>query len=229
VAPVPLAAAATAADPARVAVLAAVIAWVGAVPMFMVTKFAATVAHEGGHALVGRLFAQKVVSIRLERSGDAATTFGGKLPWLVDVPVTMMGHLGPSAFGLGAAWLAVRGYSAAVFWASLGFLVVMLFVVRGPVGWLVVPSLVVLVFLVALYTEPPTQALLAHVWAWFLLIAAVEQSLLVMRGGVYAKKGSDHDELRRLTLLPPAVWGVLLLAGSVAALAYGGRMLLRLE
>lgn len=226
-APVQLATAVTEADPVRVAVLAAVIAWVGAVPMFMVTKYAATVAHEGGHALLGRLMAQKVVSIRLERSGNAATNFGGKLPWLVDIPVTMMGHLGPSAFGLGAAWLAVHGHSAAVFWASLGFLALMLFVVRGPVGWLVVPALLVLAFLVALYAEPPTQALLAHVWAWFLLIAAVEQSLMVMRGGAYAAKGSDHDELRRLTLLPPALWGVLLLAGSVAALAYGGRMLLR--
>ncbi|MGN9906626.1 M50 family metallopeptidase [Phytohabitans sp. LJ34] len=224
----PLAAAVTDADPARVVVLAAVIAWVGAVPMFVVTKYAATVAHEGGHALLGRLLAQKVVSIRLERGGNAATSFGGKLPWAIDVPVTMMGHLGPSVFGLGAAWLAVRGYTAAVFWASLAFLVLMLFVVRGPVGWLVVPALVVLAFLAAVYTEPPTQALLAHVWAWFLLIAAVEQSLVVMRGGAYATKGSDHDELRRLTLLPPVLWGLLLLTGSVAALAYGGAMLLRL-
>lgn len=123
---------------------------------------------------------------------------------------------------------AARGYTAAVFWASLAFLVLMLLVVRGPIGWLVVPTLVVLAFLAAVYAEPPTQALLAHVWAWFLLIAAVEQSLVVMRGGAYAKKGSDHDELRRLTLLPPVLWGLLLLTGSVAALAYGGAMLLRL-
>jgi hypothetical protein len=225
-----LATAADPADPVRVAVLAAVIAWVGAVPMFVVTKYAATVAHEGGHALVGRLLAQKVSSIRLERGGGAATSFGSeKLPWVVDLPVTMMGHLGPSAFGLGAAWLAVRGYTAAVFWTSLAFLALMLFVVRGPIGWLVVPVLVALLFVVAVYAEPATQTLLAHVWAWFLLIAAVEQSLMVMRGAAYHKKGSDHDVLRGLTLLPAPLWGALLLCGTVAALGYGGAMLLRLD
>jgi len=229
VARVLLATAADPADPVRVAVLAAVIAWVGAVPMFVVTKYAATVAHEGGHALLGRLMLQKVKSVRLERGGGAATSFGGKLPWVVDIPVTMMGHLGPSAFGLGAAWLAVRGHTAAIFWTSLAFLLLMLFVVRGPVGWLVVPTLVVLAFLAAVYTEPPTQELLAHVWAWFLLISAVESSLVVMRGAAYATKGSDHDVLRGLTLLPPAVWGFLLLVGSLAALAYGGAMLLRVD
>jgi len=186
VTPVPLAATVTDADPVRVAVLAAVIAWVGAVPMYVVTNLAATVAHEGGHALLGRLLGQKVTSIRLQRNGAGATYFGGDLPWAVSIPVIMMGHLGPSAFGLGAAWLAVRGYTVAVFWASLAFLLLMLFVVRGPVGWLVVPVLIVLLFLVAVYAEADTQVLLAYVWAWFLLIAAVEDSLVVMRNAVYA-------------------------------------------
>src|SRR5213595_2294358 len=107
---------------ARLALTAAFLAWLLAVPLYVVTQFVATVAHEGGHALVA--------------------TDAGEPPWLFAIFIGMAGYLGPSTFGLLAVALLIRGLNDAVLWASIGFLLLMLVVVRGPFGWFIVPALI---------------------------------------------------------------------------------------
>jgi len=105
----------------------------------------------------------------------------------------------------------------------------MLIAVRGWLGWLLVPTLMVLIYWVAMNAEPPQRLLLTYVWVWFLLITPVEMMFFFMRNRIYANPQSDSAHLRQMTLLPSVFWGVLFLAGSVAALVYGGAMLLRIE
>jgi len=165
---------------ARLALTAAFLAWLLAVPLYVVTQFVATVAHEGGHALVATVLFQKVRSIRLYRNAGGGTD-AGEPPWLFAIFIGMAGYLGPSTFGLLAVALLIRGLNDAVLWASIGFLLLMLVVVRGPFGWFIVPALIAAIFWIA---------------------------------------------MQRLTLLPSALWAVILLGGTVAALVYGGDLLL---
>ncbi|MFI5843518.1 M50 family metallopeptidase [Catenuloplanes sp. NPDC051500] len=223
--------AAAAPDPGvnKVAWAGALLAWLLAVPAYVVFGMIDTIAHEGGHALLARLLFQRVTAIRLYSDGGGVTSFGGDMPWAVDVAVKFVGYVAPSLFGLAAAGLLARGQVDVTLWASLGFLFVMLFAVRGLLGWLVVPSLMVVICYVAFAAEPPIRELFAYVWTWFLLIAAVETMLIFLRGRGYDNSGSDAGALRRLTSLSGEFWAVLMLIGTTAALVYGGVMLLRVE
>src|SRR4051794_34396111 len=101
--------------------------------MYFVTKVVATVAHEGGHALIGMVLFQRVGKVRLRPDGSGETGFG-HIPWLFDLFVTLAGYLGPSMFGLLAVPLLLHAGAPAVLWTSLAFLLLMLLVVRGWFG-----------------------------------------------------------------------------------------------
>ena len=210
---------------ARLALTAAFLAWLLAVPLYVVTQFVATVAHEGGHALVATVLFQKVRSIRLYRNAGGGTD-AGEPPWLFAIFIGMAGYLGPSTFGLLAVALLIRGLNDAVLWASIGFLLLMLVVVRGPFGWFIVPALIAAVFWVATKVPQPNRLLLTHVWVWLLLIVPVEDMLVYLRQRLYRRPTADTARMQRLTLLPSALWAVILLGGTVAALVYGGDLLL---
>jgi len=216
-------------QPATLTWTAAMLAWILAVPLYYVAKFLATVAHEGGHALVAKLLFRKLESITFKRDSSGRTSYASALPWLVAIPTAMAGYLGPSMFGLLAAYLLGKGATGTVLWASLAFLLVMLIAVRGVVGWVVVPVLMAAIFAITMGVHPPVQTMLTYMWVWFLLIVPVEDMLVFMRAELWKDAGSDSAKLQKLTLLPSALWGVLLLAGTIAALVYGGAMLLRLH
>ncbi|MEU8817973.1 M50 family metallopeptidase [Actinoplanes sp. NPDC048796] len=211
----------------NIAWTAALLAWVLAVPLWYLSKFFVVVAHEGGHALLAVLLFRSIKSIRFERSGGGATEPKAELPWLADIFVTMAGYLGPSLFGLAGAWMLLHGHTDGVLWASLVFLVVMLIAVRGLLGWLLVPGLIVLVWMMATKADGATQTLYAHVWVWLLLIGAVQRMLVFVTRRNYLIDGNDAGVLRRLTLVPSEIWAVLFLAGTIGALVYGGALLLR--
>lgn len=208
---------------------AALLSWVLAVPLWYVSRFVLVVAHEGGHALLVKLLFQSLRSIRFDKDGGGVTEPAGSVPWLFNIFIFLAGYLGPSLFGLLGAWLLVRGQTEAVLWASLAFLVVMLIAVRGLVGWLLVPALMVVIWLVAVKVDPPLQTLYAHMWVWFLLIGAVQRMLLFVWHKQYDHGPNDSTALHDLTLVPSAIWAFVFLVGTIAALAYGGAMLLRVE
>jgi hypothetical protein len=215
-------------DPSRLAWTAAVLAWVLAVPLYVATTVVATVAHEGGHAIVGTLLFRRVRDIRLKPNGEGATSFGeAGMPWLFHLLTLLAGYLGPSMFGLLAVVLLVHDLTGTVLWGSVAFLAVMLLAVRGWFGLILVPALMALIVVVATRFQPPLQTLFTHVWVWFLLIAPVQDMIVHMRGKGFRSPTSDTGAMHRLTRVSGEAWAVLLLAGTVAALVYGGGLLLR--
>ena len=77
-----------------------------------------------------------------------------------------------------------------------------------------------------LSASSPNRLLLTHVWVWLLLIVPVEDMLVYLRQRLYRRPTADTARMQRLTLLPSALWAVILLGGTVAALVYGGDLLL---
>ncbi|HEV7961212.1 MAG TPA: M50 family metallopeptidase [Actinoplanes sp.] len=219
--------AAAAASPG-VAMQAAVIAWVLAVPLYFVTRWIGAVVHEGGHAIVAMALLRGVYSIRFNRNGGGETE-RQPVMWPFGILISFAGYTGPSMFGLVAAWLLLHGRTDAVLWGSMAFLVMMLLVMRGFIGWLVVPVLIFVLYEITTSVEPPRQLLLAHVWTWFMLIYAVQQMIVYIHQKHYENPKSDTGRLRGYTMLPSVFWAAVLLATTIFALGWGGAMLLGLS
>jgi hypothetical protein len=213
-------------DPSRLNWTAAALSWILAVPLFFVTKFISVIPHEGGHATVGKVLFQRLREIRFHPNGGGVTSFEPPIPWLADVLIGLAGYLGPSMFGILAAEMLAHGWTQMVLWGSLLFLLAMLLAVRGVVGWISVPTLMIVIGYVAVKVDPPLQSLYTYMWVWFLLIAPVEQMFFFLREKIYNNDGSDAAGLQKLTRLPRELWTLVFLAGTIAALVYGARLLL---
>ena len=184
-----------------------------------VVRLIGTMAHEGAHALIASLSGRGVQSITIKPNADGLTKTvrGGALPGTVAIGV--VGYVGPSAFGLGAAKLIESGYILSVFWVALVLLAVLLLASRWSFAFVAVPAAAALAFLIAKFAPMHTQVIAAYGLAWLLLLSGVRT---VVEHGLGA---GDARILRDATHIPRLVWSLLWLGGTLAALAIGGRML----
>jgi hypothetical protein len=220
---------AAAADSRSLIWKAALIAWILAVPFYFVTKFVSVLAHEGGHALAGIALLSSLDRITIKRGAGGETNFIKNPMWPFVILVGVAGYAGPSLFGLMAAWLLLHGRPPElVIWGSMAFLVLMLLAVRGWIGWVVVPILLVVLYRVVTTAGPGVLTLFAYVWTWFLLMSGVQAMIVYIRAKLYMSEDSDSARLQGFTLLPREVWAFVHLLATGAALVWGGSMLLRL-
>jgi hypothetical protein len=175
-------------------------------------------AHEGAHAVIGSLLFRNVSGIELNSNATGGTLMnsGGCLGSVI---VSFAGYAGPSLFGLGAARLIQLGHSVAVLWMTLLLLGVLLFALNGSFGMMTVLVVGGLVYVVARYAPVAVQIVGAYGITWLLLLSGVRRVLEV------GARSSDGASLSQLTHLPRFFWFLLWLAGALAAVAVGGKML----
>ena len=204
-----------------------VVAFVAAVPLWRFTTHVITVAHEGGHALFGLLLGRAISHIKVTSGGGGETGFRNEGGWLAVVVSFLAGYLGPSIFGLAGAWMLVHDMAPrAVLLMSLALVVILLLMVRNFFGFVAVPLTGAALWAVAMRGTAEQQRVFAYVWVWFLLMGGVRQIPQLYRAWV---KGGEADTgvLAKQTGLSTAFFVVLFWAGSLAALVYGGALLLR--
>jgi hypothetical protein len=175
-----------------------------------------TMAHEGAHAIISGLSGRGVESIKIKRDATAGTLparGGGRSS---DLAIGIVGYVGPSAFGLGAAKLIQSGYILSMFWVGLVLLAVLLLAVRWSFGLVTVPLAGVLAFLIARFAPMTTQVVAAYAVAWLLLLSGVRT---IIEHGLDA---TDAGILRNRIGLPKLFWSLIWLAGSLWAVAVGG-------
>jgi Peptidase M50B-like len=211
-------------QPRGVAWTSALLALALAVPLLFVSKFLYVVAHEGGHAILGVVTLRNITEIRFAKDGSGMTAHTRGI-WLFEILITAAGYLGPSMFGVLAAWMLERGRPDMVIWTSMVFLIAMLFSVRGFLGWLIVPVLLIVLFRIGTKAGPGTLAMCAYTWTWFLLISGLWHAAEHLFRGGYRDKDSDTGQLRRMTLLPGAFWAFILTLGAGAALIQGAALM----
>lgn len=185
----------------------------------VLTQHVNTMAHEGAHAAIGLATGSRVKGVTLRGNGEGRTSLRGRqgAGYLL---AGIVGYLGPSAFGLGAAGLIRAGHIIAVLWAALLALACLAVMVRrNGFGLAAVLVTGVGVFLLARYAPLGAEIAVAYGIAWFLLVSGLR---VVLQHGRHA---SDAVVLRELTRLPGWVWATLWLTGSAAALLLGGRWL----
>jgi len=176
-----------------------------------------TITHEAAHALLAVILGLTVTGIILRRNHDGATGVLGE--GLRFVLVGIIGYLGPSLFGLGAARLISLGEPVAVLWMLVILLVLVLFLLGRSFGCFSVPIGIALVYLVLRYADAGAEVVAAYGVTWSLLLSGLRTAV------AHGADAGDAHSLRRLTHLPRGLWSLLWLAGTVAALIVGGKLL----
>jgi hypothetical protein len=179
------------------------------------------IAHEGAHAVAGSSFGHKIQGMTFQRGFSAGTDIptitndGGE-----EFITVLVGYLGPSAFGLGAAKLIDVGHIVAVLWLALLGIVLVIPLLRSTYSWFCVLATGTLLFLVARYASVGTQEAVAYGIAWFMLVAGPRVVLL------RRANSDDAARLRELTYVPRGCWAVLWLAGTAVAFVVGASLLI---
>jgi hypothetical protein len=185
-------------------------------------RLAVTVVHEAGHALVAVLVGRRLAGIKVHSDTSGVTVSRGRPSGPGMVVMLMAGYLAPAVLGLGAALLLTHGHAVALLWLLVVVLVGVLVWVRNGYGLLTVLVLGAGLAAASLYASVQTQAVIATLVAWILLLAAPRPLLDLLRRSRTQRRGSDPDQLARLTHLPTTLWILVLLAANLAGLFVGG-------
>jgi hypothetical protein len=189
-----------------------------------------TIAHEGGHALVSVLSGRRLDGIRLHSDNSGVTYSRGRRHGPGLVLTAAAGYVMPSLLGAGAAWLLAARHLTAMLWLALVLLAATFLAVRNLFGAVAVLVTAGAVFAVSYYATAVVQAGFAYLAAWFLLFGGVRPVVELARGTLGRRqrwtRGSDADQLARLTGAPAGLWVTLFVLVSLAALVIGAVLLL---
>ena len=117
--------------------------------------------------------------------------------------------------------LLADGRALLLLWSLSLLLLLVLLWIRNGFGLLVVVVVLAGTVAVTWYADARTQSALALLLAWLLLLAAPRPLVELLVGGRAGRRGSDPDQLARLTRIPSVLWTLLLLAASVSGLVVG--------
>jgi Peptidase M50B-like len=201
------------------ALIGLVAAAVVMVPLLGVTvEYFSGMTREGAHALLAVILGLTVTEILLDRHSGGRTSIAGE--GLRLVLVLLIGYMGPSLFGLGAARLISLGGPVIVLWLLVLLLVLVLFLLGRSFGLLSVPFAIALLYLILRYSHGRSEVIAAYAVAWLLLLSGVRTAIA---HGIHSQAA---DNLRSRTHVPRGFWWLLWLAGTVAALIAGGKLLI---
>jgi len=204
----------------------AVVAFLLAMPLWRFSMHAITVAHEGGHALIGMLLGGKVSKVEIGSVGGGGTYISiAGLPRVFEL---LAGYLGPSIVGFTGVLMIIRDVSPrTILMLSLVFTIFVLVLVRDFFSFVVAGGTVALLWVLVTRAEPSVQLGFAYVWVWFMLMGSSRKIPDLFWGMTKQKGTSDAEKLGKLTHVTDLFWLFLFWLGSVGALVYGGALLLR--
>ena len=190
-----------------------------------------TIAHEGGHALVSVLSGRRLDGIRLHSDSSGVTYSRGKRTGPGLVLTAAAGYVMPSLLGAGAAWLLAERHLTAMLWLALVLLAATFLAIRNMFGALAVLATAGGVFAMSYYAPPRVQAGFGYLAVWFLLFGGLRPVVELARGSLGSAgssgrrpqwtRGSDADQLARLTGAPVGLWITLFVLVALAALVAG--------
>ncbi|MBL7254839.1 M50 family metallopeptidase [Paractinoplanes lichenicola] len=206
----------------------AVVGFVLAMPLFKITHHAITLAHEGGHALIGLIFGGKLLKKKVHLTSDGGGATHIEIGGLGRVFMLLAGYLGPSVVGLSGALMLVHGFEpSAVIMLSLVFGIFVLVLTRNAFGLLVAAGTVGLLWVLVSRATDQVQLVFAYVWVWFMLMGSTRMIPRVFWGVRQQKGVQDPELLEKHTHIGDVVWLFLFWIGTLGALVYGGAMMLR--
>lgn len=188
-------------------------------------RLAVTVVHEAGHALVAVLVGRRLAGIRVHSDTSGVTVSRGRPRGPGMVLMLLAGYLAPGVLGVVAALLFTHGRALVLLWLLIAVLVGVLVWVRNGYGLLTVLVLGAGLAVVTRYGNARAQAVLACLVSWILLLAAPRPLVDLLRRSARSRRGSDPDQLARLTRIPAVLWILVLLLADLAGLVVGAATL----
>jgi len=195
-------------------------------PVWRLAGKVITIAHEGGHALASVLSGRRLDGIRLHSDSSGVTFSRGRRTGPGLVLTAAAGYVMPSLLGAGAAWLLAERHLTAMLWLTLVLLAATFLAIRNLYGALAVLATAGGVFVVSYYATPAVQAGFAYLAAWFLLFGGLRPVVELARGRRQRwARGSDADQLARLTGAPAGLWVTVFMLVALGALVLGAVLL----
>jgi Peptidase M50B-like len=180
-----------------------------------------TVAHEGGHMVVGILTGHKILYFEMDDADNAGTQPLTTRWGPGRILTAFAGYVTPPVVGLGGAVLLTAGKAWPLLWIAVVLLVLAWVKARGELATFVVLLLAVTIGYVALYGTPVLQAEFAAGMVWVLLFGGVRAAL-----GSTTDNRSDAAKLAHDTLIPRIVWKGVFIVIALLCLLQGGERLL---
>ncbi len=210
--------------PAPVALSIGMLVFIGLLgtTLWKIATHAVTVVHEGAHAMVGLAAGRKIRRVEINPKGGGTTRIVPQTGFGYGA-AAFAGYVGPSAAGLVAAWLISIGHMVAVLWLGGLLLAAMVLLVRNFFGGIVILACGALLYLVLRHATAGVETAVAYAVTWFLLLSAPKDALSAARK---PKDVADAKILAGMTPLWPSAWCFLWLVGTIAALLFGGAILL---
>jgi len=194
-------------------------------PTWQRVRLGITVVHEAGHALVAVLVGRRLSGIRLHSDTSGVTVSRGRPRGPGMVLMLVAGYVAPGLLGLLAALLLTAGHALGLLWILVLVLLSILVWVRNGYGLLTVVVLGGALAAVSLYAGGRVQTTIATLVTWLLLLASPRPLLELLGRGRSGRRGSDADQLARVTPLPALLWVWLLLLADLAGLIVGAATL----
>ncbi|MFC7490456.1 MULTISPECIES: M50 family metallopeptidase [unclassified Knoellia] len=214
---------------ALAAALLAALAVVLVPTIWLRLRIAVTLVHELGHALVGIAFGRRFTGfvVRGDMSGHAVTV--GPARGVGRIATTWAGYPMPALVGLLMVWSATTGYAAALLFACLLSLVVVLVFVRSA-GTLATVTAAGLGIGALWWWRNDEVQILAVVTTGLVLLVGAWRHLGALTS-VHGRRdrGSDAAVLRQLTGIPMFVWVATFVLALAAATWGAARLLLDLS
>ena len=187
-----------------------------------------TIVHEGGHALVALATGRRLAGIRLYRNTAGETLSAGRAGGPGIAATAAAGYPAPSLLGAVAAVLLAIGHLTGMLLLSLVLLAAVAVAVRNAYGVLAVLVTAGAVAAVCLFASARVQAGFGYTMTWFLLLGGVRPVIELAHERRRGRgRGSDADQLGRLTPVPGGAWVAIFGLVAVAALAVSARWLVR--
>ncbi|MGD8192887.1 M50 family metallopeptidase [Herbiconiux sp. P18] len=209
-----------AAAPSVVSALVAVgvaLVIVAVTPVWRVARFAVTLAHEGGHALVATLAGRRLGGIRVHSDTSGLTVSRGRPTGLGVVLTFAAGYPGPALIGLAGVWATVAGQAVAVVIGLVVLLLLALVLVRNVVGGAVVLAVGAVLVAGILLLPSGVGSALPLLLCLVLVAGSVRSAVELGFTRRHSRRGtSDADALARLTHIPAVVWVAAFVAVTAA-------------
>jgi hypothetical protein len=191
-------------------------------------RIAVTLVHELGHAIIGVAFGRRFTGfvVRGDMSGHAVTV--GPARGIGRIATTWAGYPMPALVGLLMVWSATAGYAAALLFACLVTLVVVLVFVRSAGTLATVAAAGAGIGALWWWRNDEVQVLAVVTTGLVLLIGAWRHLGALTSAHGRRDRGSDAAVLRQLTGIPAAVWIATFVAVLAAASWAAARLLLDL-
>jgi hypothetical protein len=207
--------------------LVGAVAVVGALlllPTWPHVRHGITIVHEAGHGFAATLTRRRLAGISLHSDSSGLTVSVGR-PRGPGMALTLLaGYPAPSVAGVLVAWAVAAGRAPLALWGALVLLVLVLVQIRNWFGlWsvLVAGGLVGAVTWVA---DPAWRMRAALALAALLVLGGL-RAVLELPAASRRERGSDADQLARVTRVPAGFWLLVLVLAALAGVAGAGALL----